>query len=183
MNWDERGRPATDQSPAGYDAGGRGAARPAGGDADANWTRRPGYDPGPAGPEPTVARPAGVRQRSTARRVPELGRAAGIRARAAAAPPQRWTGPASSRSPEPPHIAPPVDPPTPPAGGEPDEPGPQDRVWVDLRLQVASRLRGINAKHCHEAFDRIGKRNALGPHGWCCSTPPRTSTCRTATGC
>ncbi|MCW3817602.1 hypothetical protein ONA91_24410 [Micromonospora sp. DR5-3] len=36
---------------------------------------------------------------------------------------------------------------------------------MDLRLQVASRLRGVNAKHCHEAFDRIGKRNALGPHG------------------
>ncbi|MBM0276843.1 hypothetical protein JM949_16195 [Micromonospora sp. STR1s_6] len=38
-------------------------------------------------------------------------------------------------------------------------------MWVDLRLQVASRLRGVNARHCHEAFDRIGKRNALGPHG------------------
>ncbi|SCL56356.1 hypothetical protein GA0070606_2595 [Micromonospora citrea] len=36
---------------------------------------------------------------------------------------------------------------------------------MDLRLQIASRLRAVNAKHCHEAFDRFGKRNALGPHG------------------
>lgn len=167
MNWDERGRPATDQSPASYDAGGRAPLRGRqAGDADVNWTRRPGYDPGPppgqsprwpdqpefdSGPLPDASRswdgPPGFE------REPQQ------------PPPQRWTGPASSRSPEPPHIAPPVDPSTPSAGGEPDEPGPQDRVWVDLRLQVASRLRGINAKHCHEAFDRIGKRNALGPHG------------------
>lgn len=36
---------------------------------------------------------------------------------------------------------------------------------MDLRHQVAARLRSVNATHCHEAFDRLGRRNALGPHG------------------
>ncbi|MGS2619358.1 hypothetical protein ACVCAH_33275 [Micromonospora sp. LZ34] len=44
-------------------------------------------------------------------------------------------------------------------------PSADERTWIDLRLQVASRLRRVNSKHCHEAFDRLGKRNALGPHG------------------
>ncbi|TWJ20654.1 hypothetical protein JD76_00753 [Micromonospora endolithica] len=53
----------------------------------------------------------------------------------------------------------------PPPAGRPGETTAIERAWVDLRLQVASRLRGVNAKHCQEAFDRLGRRNALGPHG------------------
>jgi hypothetical protein len=47
-----------------------------------------------------------------------------------------------------------------------NEPPTQDEiVWADVRRQVATSLKTINSKHCHEAFDRLGKRNALGPHG------------------
>jgi hypothetical protein len=51
------------------------------------------------------------------------------------------------------------------AWGVTDEPSQEEQSWASLRREVASRLRSINAKHMHEAFDRIGRRNALGPHG------------------
>lgn len=46
-----------------------------------------------------------------------------------------------------------------------DEQEQQERQWALIRRDVASRLKTINSTHCHEAFDRLGRRNALGPHG------------------
>lgn len=46
-----------------------------------------------------------------------------------------------------------------------EEAGPDEPVWVRVRNDVAFLLRTINLKHLTEAFDRLGKRNALGPHG------------------
>lgn len=37
--------------------------------------------------------------------------------------------------------------------------------WAGLRRQVASKLQFINSKHCHTAFERFGRRDALSPHG------------------
>jgi hypothetical protein len=55
---------------------------------------------------------------------------------------------------------------TQPAGwGLPEEPTDEEKLWADARRQVAARIRSINAKHCQEAFDRLGGRQALSPHG------------------
>ncbi|WP_238433268.1 hypothetical protein [Micromonospora tarensis] len=147
---DDRGRPAASQPAAEYGAEGPPPRRtsPAG-TASGNWTGQPGYDPDP---------PFDATRRWT--------RPSTYESDPQPAASQRWAEPPPPRSQEPPpHLPPPDVPQAPPAPTEPDEYGPQERVWVDLRLQVASRLRGVNARHCHEAFDRIGKRNALGPHG------------------
>jgi hypothetical protein len=56
-------------------------------------------------------------------------------------------------------------PPTPQPAWSNEPPTQDEIVWADVRRQVATSLKTINSKHCHEAFDRLGKRNALGPHG------------------
>lgn len=66
-------------------------------------------------------------------------------------------------------AAAPVQPWTPPVQAapyaEPAGPSPHDDFWADLRRQVAYTLRSVNAKHCHEAFDRLTTRTALSPQG------------------
>lgn len=52
-----------------------------------------------------------------------------------------------------------------PGPADPNEHEPENPAWVDVRNLVAARLRTINSTHTHEAFDRVGKRNALSPHG------------------
>lgn len=78
---------------------------------------------------------------------------------------QSWVSQPQHWPPDPPPPAEPVMGPPPAPPGLPDEPTLEERTWVDLRHRVASRLRSINATHCHEAFDRFDRRNALGPHG------------------
>ncbi|GAB3090231.1 hypothetical protein GCM10027186_59670 [Micromonospora schwarzwaldensis] len=41
----------------------------------------------------------------------------------------------------------------------------EERRWADLRRQVAYRCRRINTGHMVEADQRLGSRDALGPHG------------------
>jgi hypothetical protein len=53
----------------------------------------------------------------------------------------------------------------PPSWNTPEEPAEEEKLWADIRRQVAARIRSINAKHCQEAFDRLGTRHALSPHG------------------
>ena len=52
-----------------------------------------------------------------------------------------------------------------PEPADPGEPEQEKAAWVDVRNMVAARLKTINSTHTHEAFDRVGKRNALSPHG------------------
>jgi hypothetical protein len=94
------------------------------------------------------------------------------------APADRWNRPTppSHEPPPPPQWTPPAtafDPPAPrpaPAANrnpwaDPDEPSPDDIFWADVRRQVAYVLRAINAKHCHDAFDRFSRKDALSPQG------------------
>jgi hypothetical protein len=64
-------------------------------------------------------------------------------------PPQAWSPPAPQSS-EPWSSARPSD---------------EQRYWASLRNQAATSVRSINAKHCHAAFERFGKRDALSPLG------------------
>ncbi|WP_431937066.1 hypothetical protein [Micromonospora sp. RP3T] len=41
----------------------------------------------------------------------------------------------------------------------------EERRWADLRRQVAYRCKRINTGHMVEADQRLGSRDALGPHG------------------
>lgn len=42
---------------------------------------------------------------------------------------------------------------------------PAAAMWVTLRNQVATTVRGVNRTHCYEAYQRFGTREALSPHG------------------
>jgi hypothetical protein len=37
--------------------------------------------------------------------------------------------------------------------------------WADVRRLVALEVKAVNAKHCHHAFDLLGKRGAVSPNG------------------
>jgi hypothetical protein len=144
----EAGYPDAGYPEAGYpQAGYPGAGRPDPGypdaGADRGWTERPGTDHGQRPPAQRQERSwwDGVDPRQEQERGWDTG-----------AP---WT-----------QQAPSTPPPAPPQPAYTNEPPTQDELlWADVRLQVASALKSINSKHCHEAFDRLGKRNALGPHG------------------
>lgn len=72
---------------------------------------------------------------------------------------QQWTPPATA------FDAPSTTPRAQNPWADPDEPTPDDIFWADVRRQVAYVLRAINAKHCHDAFDRFGRKDALSPQG------------------
>jgi len=88
--------------------------------------------------------------------------------------PGGWGGPPDYRSPA---YAPPAPPtqayppprqayaPGPTAEEEADDLAAAHQQWADVRRQVALEVKAVNAKHCHEAFDLIGKRGAVAPNG------------------
>lgn len=40
-----------------------------------------------------------------------------------------------------------------------------EEQWADVRRLVALEVKSVNAKHCHHAFDLLGKRGAVAPNG------------------
>jgi hypothetical protein len=107
-----------------------------------------GYPPGPAGP-PQPPQPTG----SSGPSASDSGAWSPFGAR----PEPQWTPPRSA-----------FDGPAPQSSSswaQPEEPSPQDLFWADLRRQVGYTLRSINAKHCHDAYDRLNRRDALSPQG------------------
>lgn len=117
-------------------------ARQPTGAGDGTWWERPG------------ATPPGGDRHAAAPQYP--GPAWQAPSAAPLAPPDQPGDPSYGRIP--PHT-----PPAPPAG--PEQPEQEDTSWVDLRNLIAHRLKSINSTHCHEAYDRLGKRGALSQHG------------------